>query len=57
MGQKRDRTRTDSLGILAVPLATELKFYVFTNKMKEEYFISLCSLTHCFFFPLLHLPV
>lgn len=68
MGQKRDRTRTDSLCILAVLWATDLKCYVFINKMKEYYFVCLCSLAHSFFpstlasimlavIPKLHMPV
>lgn len=54
MDQKRDRTRMNSLGVLAVPPAIDIKCYVFVRRRNS-------TLYACGFLPLLflllHLPV
>lgn len=49
MAQKRDRTRTDSSGTLAVLLGTDLKFHVFMSKMKGQH-LHTCVLLPISFF-------
>lgn len=49
MVQKRDRTKTDSSGVLAVLLGTDLKFYVFMSKRKGQYLHACVPLPISFF--------